>query len=173
MAEQLTNFNEAVAKSMGIIGEKVTDTMIDTLISKGKLATGQLVAGIQHTETFDEQDNEFVTTIKIPGYGKYVNEGRRPGAKMPPIEKGGAGILPWVMARRIKTPGLTQRQLAWAIAKSIQKKGIRPTPFIENSIEFALTNFQDEIRKGAVEGMTKDLAVTLEFDFPKAQVTQS
>ena len=163
MAEQLTNFNEAVAKSMGILGEKVTDTMIDTLISKNKLATGQLVAGIQLTETFDEQDNEFVTTIKIPGYGKYINEGRRPGAKMPPIQP----ILEWIRERRIKTSQYTQPQLAWAIAKSIQKKGIRPTPFIENSIEFALTNFQDEIRAGVVEGMTKDLAVTLEFDFHK------
>ena len=172
MAET-TNFNNAVAQAMGIIGEKVTDTMIDTLISKGKLATGQLVQGIQHTETFDQQDEQFVTTIKIPGYGKYVNEGRRPGAKMPPIEEGGAGILPWVMARRIKTPGLTQRQLAWAIAKSIAKKGIRPTPFIEDSIEFALTNFQDEIRAGAVEGLTKDLAVMLEFEFPDAKITTS
>ena len=68
MAET-TNFNNAVAQAVGIIGEKVTDTMIDTLISKGKLATGQLVQGIQHTETFDQQDEQFVTTIKIPGYG--------------------------------------------------------------------------------------------------------
>ena len=168
MAET-TNFNEAVARSMGIIGEKVTDTMIDTLISKGKLATGDLVAGIQHSETFDQQDNEFVTTIKIPGYGKYVNEGRRAGAKMPPIQP----ILEWIRVKRIRTPQYTQPQLAWAIAKSISIKGIRPTPFIENSIEFALTNFQDEIKKGAVEGLTKDLAVTLEFDFPNATVTTS
>lgn len=168
MAET-TNFNEAVARSMGIIGEKVTDTMIDTLISKGKLATGDLVAGIQHTETFDQQDNEYVTTIKIPGYGRYVNEGRRPGAKMPPVQP----ILEWIRVRRIRTPQYTQPQLAWAIAKSISKKGIKPTPFIENSIEFALTNFQDEIRAGLVEGLTKDLAVMLEFDFPEAKVTTS
>ena len=168
MAET-TNFNEAVASAMGILGEKVTDTMIDTLISKGKLATGDLVAGIQHTETFDQQDEQFVTTIKIPGYGKYVNEGRRPGAKMPPIQP----ILEWIRVRRIRTPQYTQPQLAWAIAKSISKKGIRPTPFIENSIEFALMNFQDEIKQGAVEGLTKDLAVMLEFEFPDAKITQS
>ena len=168
MAET-TNFNEAVASAMGILGEKVTDTMIDTLISKGKLATGQLVQGIQHTEQFDEQDEQFVTTIKIPGYGKYVNEGRRPGAKMPPIQP----ILQWINVRRIRTPQYTQPQLAWAIAKSIAKKGIRPTPFIENSIEFALMNFQDEIKQGAVDGLTKDLAVMLEFEYPQAKVTTS
>ena len=168
MAET-TNFNEAVANAMGILGEKVTDTMIDTLISKGKLATGQLVQGIQHTESYDQQANDFVSTIKIPGYGRYVNEGRRPGSKMPPIQP----ILEWIRVRRIRTPQYTQPQLAWAIAKSIQKKGIRPTPFIENSIEFALTNFQDEIRAGAVEGLTKDLAVMLEFEFPDAKITTS
>ena len=168
MAET-TNFNEAVASAMGILGEKVTDTMIDTLISKGKLATGDLVAGIQHTETFDQQDEQFVTTIKIPGYGKYVNEGRRPGAKMPPIQP----IMEWIRVRRIRTPQYTQPQLAWAIAKSIAKKGIRPTPFIENSIEFALMNFQDEIKQGAVDGLTKDLAVMLEFEYPQAKVTTS
>lgn len=168
MAET-TNFNDAVAKAMGIIGERVTDTMQNTLISKGKDATGQLVAGIQHTETFDKQDNEFSTTIKIPGYGQYVNTGRRPGAKMPPIQP----ILEWVRARRITTPKYTQPQLAWAIAKSISIKGIRPTPFIENSIETVLTNYQNEIRQGAVEGLTEDLAVMLEFNFPQAEVKTS
>ena len=167
--EETTNFDNAVAKAMGLLGEKVTDVMIDTLISKGKLATGELVAGIQHTETFDKQSNDYITTIKIPGYGRYVNEGRRPGAKMPPMQP----ILEWIRVRRIRTPQYTQPQLAWAIAKSISRKGIRPTPFIEPSIEFALTNFQDEIKAGAVEGLTKDLAVMLEFEFPQAEVTQS
>ena len=168
MAET-TNFNNAVAKAMGIIGERVTDTMQDTLISKGKDATGQLVAGIQHNESYDKQDNEFSTTIKIPGYGEYVNTGRRKGAKMPPIQP----ILEWVRVRRITTPKYTQPQLAWAIAKSISIKGIKPTPFIENSIEYVLTNFQKEIKEGAVEGLTKDLAVMLEFEYPDAKITTS
>jgi hypothetical protein len=54
-------------------------------------------------------------------YGEYVDKGRRKGAKMPPIKP----IEKW-----IKRKGLDLN--AFAVAKSISKKGIKPFPWIVN-----------------------------------------
>lgn len=154
---------------MNHTGELITDKMIDTLISNGSLATGQLARGISY-QVVDTDDGGFVK-VSVPGYGKYVDEGRRPGAKMPPIEKAGQGILPWVRVKKIRTPRLTTEQLAWAIAKSIAKKGIRPKPFIQNSIDFVLNNFTDQLDQAGKEDLNN--AIIAEFQkLPGLKITQ-
>jgi len=102
---------------MNRTGELITDKMIDTLISNGSLATGQLARGISY-EVVDTPEGG-VTRISIPEYGKYVDEGRRAGAKMPPVQP----IIDWVKVKRItedinniittevkKIPGVTVTQ---------------------------------------------------------------
>ena len=126
-------------------GELITDKMIDTLISNGSLATGQLARGIAYQTV--EKEGEITTQITIPQYGIYVDKGRKPGAKMPPVQP----IIEWVRVKRIKTPQITTEQMGWAIAKSIAKKGIRPKPFIQNSIDFVLANFTEELTQAGAE----------------------
>jgi hypothetical protein len=131
---------------MNRTGELVTDKMIDTLISNGSLATGGLARGIAYSVS--ETKDGITTQITIPGYGEFVDKGRRAGAKMPPVQP----IIEWVKVKRITTPRYTTEQMGWAIAKSIAKKGIRPKPFIENSIQFVLQNFTQELTEaGAVD----------------------
>lgn len=125
-------------------GELITDKMIDTLISNGSLATGQLARGIAYQTV--EKEGEITTQITIPQYGIYVDKGRRPG-KMPPVQP----IIDWVRVKRIQTRQITTEQMGWAIAKSIAKKGIRPKPFIQNSIDFVLANFTQELTQAGAE----------------------
>lgn len=54
-------------------------------------------------------------------YAKYVHAGRKPG-KMPPVK---------ALERWAKKKGLN----AWAVAKSIEKKGIKPKPFLTDALE--------------------------------------
>ena len=88
---------------------------------------------------------------------------------MPPIQP----ILEWIRVRRIRTPEYTQPQLAWAIAKSIARRGIRPTPFIENSIQFALSNFGNELDKIAGPAIAADINEKIKVAFPEVKITQS
>lgn len=163
----MSNFSEDIAKLLNLTGEKITDTMIDTLISKDKIATGNLIQSITY-QTQQSEEGAFVK-ISVPGYGKFVDEGRRPGDKMPPIQP----ILEWIKVRRIRTPEYTQPQLAWAIAKSIAKRGIRPTPFIQNSIEFALANFGKELDAVAGPAIAADINQSIITVFPEVKITQS
>lgn len=145
-------------------GELITDKMIDTLISNGSLATGQLARGISAQTV--ETENGVTTQITIPGYGQFVDQGRRRG-KMPPVQP----IIDWVRVKRISTPQYTTEQLGWAIAKSIAKKGIRPKPFIENSIQFVLNNFTQELTQAGAEDINN--AVIAEFQkVPGMKITQ-
>jgi hypothetical protein len=66
-------------------------------------------------------------TVSMPDYAIHVDKGRKSG-KMPPIKD----IMEWIREKRIKTAkGVSNRQMAFAIANSISKKGIRARPFIE------------------------------------------
>jgi len=150
---------------MNRTGELITDKMIDTLISNGSLATGQLARGISY-EVVDTPEGG-VTRISIPEYGKYVDEGRRAGAKMPPVQP----IIDWVKVKRISTPQYTTEQMGWAIAKSIAKKGIRPKPFIENSIQFVLTNFTEELTQAGAEDINNIITTEVK-KIPGVTVTQ-
>lgn len=62
-------------------------------------------------------------------YGKAVHEGRPPG-KMPPVKP----LQEWI--RRKKLVGDDGKPLsAWAVAKSIEKKGIKPNPFLTDALD--------------------------------------
>ena len=63
--------------------------------------------------------------VAMKTYAKFVNSGRKAGS-LPPIKS----IIEFIKERNITSTDLSTEQLAWAIARSIQKKGIKPKPFI-------------------------------------------
>ena len=150
---------------MNRTGELITDKMIDTLISNGSLATGQLARGISYEVL--ETPQTTTLQISIPGYGEFVDKGRRVGAKMPPVQP----IIDWAKVKRISTPQYTTEQMGWAIAKSIAKKGIRPKPFIENSIQFVLTNFTQELTQAGAQDINNIITTEVK-KIPGVTVTQ-
>jgi len=60
-------------------------------------------------------------------YGRYVEFGRKPGSRPPPV----AALLPWV-----KRHGMPP-SAAFAIARAIAKRGIKPKPFMEDGYKSA------------------------------------
>ncbi|WP_406539153.1 hypothetical protein [Fibrobacter sp.] len=121
--------------------ETVKDLYKRRLIADDKVATGNLLNSV---DTFIVYNNtEFLVTLSVADYMKYVENGRFPygdesagPGSLPPVSK----ILEWIKVKNIlPTPKNghlpTQEQLAWAISKSIEKKGIKPGRQFAETVE--------------------------------------
>lgn len=124
-------------KALQEAGALMVKTLQQELRRSGNVATGNLVKSISYKTTGNS-----ITLSGLP-YLKWVDEGRKPG-KMPPVSK----ILPWVKVKKIEFAGRTQEQTAWAIAKSIGKKGIKKTNVIANTKKKTSKQVSKIISKG-------------------------
>lgn len=124
------------------------------LIAEGKRATGDLIKSVRGEVVID--GDIYSAVLNVADYYKYVEWGRRKGARMPPVD----AILKWVQVKPVipqpntlsgRVP--TQRQLAWAIAKSIQQNGIPPTYALNNTNDITFGAFEQKLK----EALTADL----------------
>ncbi len=85
-------------------------------------------------------------------YAVYVEEGRPPGKKPPPVRmiehwiKTGSGVQP-------RNPDMDPRSLAYVISRSIAKKGIKPQPFMSQSLQEKEDRLTQLVRRGTEEGL--------------------
>lgn len=101
----------------------IKGALVEKLQQQDHNATGALSDSIEVTAK--ELPDRWVIEALANTYGKFVNNGRRIGAAMPPI----AVIYEWMQQRGIGSniQRETQRRgIAFAIAKSISEKGIPP-----------------------------------------------
>lgn len=97
-------------------------------------------------------------TIRLADYWQYIEYGRRKGARMPPIK----AIKDWIEVRNIvprpvklsngKTEIPTTESLAYIIARSISRKGIKARPYMQQSIDENMDAF------------LRDLSIAVESD---------
>ena len=144
---------------------KVLNEFADTLINeyKDKLASegwqsGKLYNSIKKVSVKNSKGN-FKLTLNLEEYWKYIEYGRKAGAKMPPIKE----IRKWIEKKNIiprpiklksgKEYSPTRNTLAFLISRSISKKGIKPKPFFKTSLQTAKDMFIDKIK----EALAKDL----------------
>lgn len=69
--------------------------------------------------------------VEMPGYGEFIDSGRKRNGRMPPIKD----IIDYIRSKNITSTDLNEEQLAYAIANSIKRDGIKPKPFIEKLTE--------------------------------------
>jgi len=145
---------------MNRTGELITDKMVDTLISNGSIATGGLARGIGYT-TIETKDGIKIL-ITIPGYGDFVDKGVIG-------TKSGVSLAGYKFKSKAISP-LSKLPLPVRIA--IAQRGISPKPFIENSIQFVLQNFTQELTEaGAVD--INNIIVSEFRKIPGITVTES
>ena len=105
----------------------------------------------------------WVISVSLADYWKYIENGRRAGAKMPPV----SAIENWINVKQIiphsmtlksgKTVIPTVPQLSFLIARKISRDGIRPRPFFKQSFESAKREFLHIIEEAILADIKESL----------------
>lgn len=91
-----------------------------TVMRKINLASSDLVKQTK----FEYKNGDII--VRMFDYADYIDSGRKRGAKGVPIKD----LIQWIQEKNISS-SIPVEQLAFAIQRSIQRKGIRPRPFLE------------------------------------------
>jgi hypothetical protein len=133
---------------------KYKDKLAQQDYTEGELFKTIKLEGIKY------RNGIFNIEINIADYWKYIEYGRRAGAKMPPVNV----IEKWITKKNIiprpitlksgKQVIPTTKSLAFVIARSIGIKGIKPRPYLNDSLDEIRLNLIDKLK----DSITKDLA---------------
>lgn len=141
------NFN--LKGALEDLGADFIKELTNQLLSADKKATGDLIRSLDY-EVIETVNGLFLNIISDE-YLKYVDEGRKPG-KMPPSSK----FIKWIDAKGIKFKNkkgkiIKKESTAFLIARSIGKKGIKPTNVIRKTIDTVYSNKIEVLEKAAIE----------------------
>lgn len=109
----------------------------------GSVVTGNLRASgkVQKVDDKTLDVGFFSSDARDKGYASYVEHGRKP-SKMPPPD-----ILEAWAYKKFRLSHKEARSMAWAMARSIAKKGTKPHPFFEPAVESGWRKMIDKIAK--------------------------
>ena len=109
----------------------------------GSVVTGNLRASGKAQKVDDKTLDVgfFSSDARDKGYASYVEHGRKPG-KMPPPD-----ILEAWAYKKFRLSHKEARSAAWALARSISKKGTKAHPFFEPAVESGWRKMIDKIAK--------------------------
>lgn len=155
MTDVQAEIDKAVAQVATNYGAEYVKEIKAALSKLGKIASGDLYNSINYNVRIEEDGVHMDLLYLI--YLNWINAGRKPGT-MPPV----SAILKWVQAIRISGQANARRNaigrfskgirvnrgrnskgqftsilsqqtsIAWAIAKSIKKKGIKAVPILDD-----------------------------------------
>ena len=146
--------------------EALLNSFAQTIVNRYKdkiseYASGKLYKTIDYSIT--SQTDSYLVTINLEDYWKFIERGRSAGAKMPPV----SAIENWIKVRKILPRPIslksgrqrvpTVQQLAYVIARSIAKNGIKPRPFMRESIEDTMKDFKSKLSAAVREDVLDNL----------------
>lgn len=122
---------------------------------------GQLYRTLNYSVKMN--NTSWLISISLEEYWRYIEYGRRAGAKMPPLDV----IEKWINVRQIiphsmtlksgKTVLPSVKQLSFLIARKISRDGIRPRPFFKQSFESAKREFLHKIEEAIIADIKESL----------------
>lgn len=133
--ELLKGPSSPVAAYLGRVGAIVESRAKLNLTDMEAVDVGRLRGSVTHVVTRDGSDLAVFVGTNVR-YALPVHNGRRAGAKMPPVDD----ILDWARRKHIVDATMTeseQRGVAFVIARSISKRGINARPFLLEAIPAA------------------------------------
>lgn len=125
------------------------------LLRNKKIATGKLYNSITYNVSKDGD-----ISFSYAEEGKYVESGRRKGARFPPP----APILKWIKIKGIKgrdaTTGrfIKDKALVFLFQRAISRDGIKPVPFMKLSIDKATQQLMVDLEKSIAAYYQREIA---------------
>ena len=153
---------DLLKKALEVFGKDYIEALGKELAKAGKDASGNLKRSLDYKVKATGFGTSYTLQILAEDYLKYVDEGRRAGAKQPPIQ----AIKDWVQIK-----GLPEG-IEFAIAKSISKKGIKKTEVIAKALkkvqtdasfrklEDGVSDWVDDIITDKLIGLSKNKNIT-------------
>jgi hypothetical protein len=148
-----------IEEALHVQRDKWIKTFVKSLENVDRVSSGNLAQSID--VKIEDKDTKFTFSLIMADYWKNVDEGRARGGKQPPIEamleflrlKGIVAKAPKTIKPRKKAlnKDKLQKSLAFAMAKSIKQKGIKPTNFYSDEIEGLTEGFIKAITAGFAE----------------------
>lgn len=111
------------------IAQYLSDTLQMELLNQGHTASEALFNSIQ--SVIEHTLTGITISAQALYYAKFVNAGRKPGTKGVPIDV----LIEWIRRKRLNMEGKRERSVAFAMQRSIRDKGIKPSRFIDKSID--------------------------------------
>lgn len=104
--------------------------------------------------------NKYDVVLNLPEYWKYIEDGRKPGAKMPPEKP----IIEWIKFKGItpRDKKITEKQLSFLIRRKIGRDGIKATHFLADAIEKndnLIKNIVESFKIDIIEGLSSTLKI--------------
>jgi hypothetical protein len=121
----------ALARAVWTVAEKGAVDMKQELARQRISARSTLIDSVKA----DKVDDLTWTLGPHVSYARAVFEGRKPGGRMPPWQ----AIQQWAKDRQIGSDGGT----AWAIARAIQRRGIRGRDYVTPVVDRARARLAD------------------------------
>jgi hypothetical protein len=149
----LDNFRQGLEQ----FGELWAINMKEIVQANGNNNTGQLVNSITY-QIIETGNGKLRVTPDMLPYGYALNSGaERRAGKQPPIK----AIQFWI-AKNAITPkrGITAKQLPWAIAAGIGKRGVvdkRAFPFIEPAAQKTIAQFESIVGPALIKDFQQTL----------------
>ena len=135
--------------------QKVVSNAKSILLSKRKIATGKLYNSITYNVSSDGD-----ISFSYAEEGKYVESGRRKGARFPPP----APILRWIKIKGIKGRDtktgrfIKDTALVFLFQRAISRDGIKPVPFMQLAIDKATQQLLVDLEKSIAAYYEREIA---------------
>ena len=131
------------------VNELAEESVKEALRKKGKVATSKTINSIRSVIKVSE--NEYVGEVWGAGGLKFIESGRRKGAKMPPS----GVLLPWMRSKGIS------EDKEFVIRRSISIKGIKPTNIISGALKSNARERRDLLAKAVANETFKTIVNSL------------
>ena len=167
MADTLFTFPN-LTKTLTDYAVAVRNLYQDNLIKSDHLASGRLLNSVEYVTDFG--DNEFVVSLRLEDYWKYLENGTPP--HFPPVD----AILSWIRVKPVlpkpyykkwkwtTVDGATHEngkwvlptpvEQAWMTAKKIEREGTEGT----KDLELTLETVNSEYEKRIMDALNSDLS---------------
>ncbi len=122
-------FNTTLESNLLSIAAFLENDIKEILLEKGHKATGELISSIKNTVS--RGSSSFTIEGRMGKQGIYIISGREKGLKGIPVD----ALVRWIENKKFSSGIKSTRGLAFAIQKSIKKKGIKPDDFISEVFE--------------------------------------